>query len=148
MGFMTSRFVVAAVLVATGLLHAPTATAQTYDQLTKWCYGDATDDQSIQGCNAVIQSGKETKNDLAAAFNNRGLAYDNKKEYDRAIQDYDQAIKLNPNNAHAFNNRGLAYANKGDNDRAIQDYDQAIKLNPNDAVAIKNLADAVAKRGN
>ena len=69
-------------------------------------------------------------------------------EYDRAIQDYDQAIRLNPNYASAFNNRGLAYVNKGDNDRAIQDYDQAIKLNPNDTVAIKNRADAVAKRGN
>ena len=50
---------------------------------------------------------------------------------DRAIEDYDQAIRLNPNFAEAFYNRGVAYDGKGQPDRAIEDYDQAIRLNPN-----------------
>jgi predicted Zn-dependent protease len=57
---------------------------------------------------------------------------------DRAIQDLDQAIRLDPNLAWAFNNRGLVYNAKGQYDRAIQDFDQAIKLNPNLAMAFKN----------
>ena len=52
------------------------------------------------------------------------------QQHDRAIQDFDQAIKLNPNYAIAFYNRGNAYRLKGQHDRAIQDLDQAIKLNP------------------
>jgi tetratricopeptide (TPR) repeat protein len=52
------------------------------------------------------------------------------KDRGRAIQNYDQSIKLNPNSAPAFDSRGDAYHTKGDYDRAIQDYDRAIKLRP------------------
>ena len=93
-------------LLASGV---PTA-AQSYDQLRKWCYGDATDDQTIQGCDAVIKSGKESSASQANAFYNRGLAYKGKGQYDRAIQDYDQTIKLKPDNASAFNSRCWARA--------------------------------------
>jgi lipoprotein NlpI len=48
----------------------------------------------------------------------------------RAIQDYDQAIKLDPNDATAFNNRGRAYNDKGQYDRAIADFNEAIRLDP------------------
>ena len=51
---------------------------------------------------------------MPRAFNSRGLAYDDKRDYDRAIADFDQAIKLNPNDALVYNNRGFAYRNKGD----------------------------------
>ncbi len=54
----------------------------------------------------------------------------NGREHDRAIRDYDQAIRLKPDYANAFNNRGNAYADKGEYDRAISDYDQAIRLKP------------------
>src|SRR5262245_41851800 len=78
----------------------------------------------IGACTAIIQSGQESTEDLARAFNNRGSAYNDKREYTRAIQDLDQAIGLDPNLAPAFNNRGLAYAGKREYDRAIQDFDQ------------------------
>jgi tetratricopeptide (TPR) repeat protein len=107
----------------------------------------ATNSQIIVGCTAEIQLGHFLVNDLALVFNNRGFAYYNLRRYDRAIQDYDQAVKLNPNYADAFNNRGDAYSDEGQSDRAIQDYDQAIKLNPNYSVAIKNRAIAIAKQG-
>jgi tetratricopeptide (TPR) repeat protein len=104
-------------------------------------------DLSVSGCTAVIQSGGKTHENLAAAFNNRGLAYVKKGEYDRAIQDYDEAIRLDPNFAKAFNNRGAAYAAKGENDRAIQDYDEAIRLNPNEAIPFGNRGFAYDKKG-
>jgi tetratricopeptide (TPR) repeat protein len=138
MGYRTSQFVFAVVLITTGLLQASTATAQTYDQLKKWCYGDATDDQTIQGCNAVIKAGRATPANIATAFGNRGLAYNNKKQYDRAIEDLDEAIRLNPSYTFAFNNRGGAYKDKGQDDRAIQDYDQAIRLDPLYTAAFTN----------
>ena len=45
-----------------------------------------------------------------------------------AIADYDQAIKLKPDDSDAYVNRGNARAKLGDNKGAIADYDQAIKL--------------------
>ncbi len=47
--------------------------------------------------------------DDALAFYNRGRAHYNEKDYDGAIQEYDQAIRLDANYASAFHNRGLAY---------------------------------------
>ena len=67
---------------------------------------------------------------MAIAHNNRGNAYTAKGDYDRAIQDFDQSIKLNPTYAKPFNNRGVAYLRKGEYDLAIKAFDEAIKLNP------------------
>jgi len=64
-------------------------------------------DFQIEGCTALIDSGRETTQTLAIAHNNRGNAYTAKGDYDRAIQDYDQSLKFNRGYARAFNNRGV-----------------------------------------
>src|SRR5262245_58050791 len=87
-------------------------------------------DVQIDGCTSLIDSGKQTPQTLVIAYNNRGNAYMAKGEYDRAVQDYDESIKLNANYARAFNNRGVAYQKKGAYDLAIKDFDEAIRLNP------------------
>ena len=45
-----------------------------------------------------------------------------KGEYDRAIEDFDQVIRLNPDYLWAYLKRAAAYNAKGDYDRAIRDY--------------------------
>ncbi len=92
-------------------------------------------DTRIAGCTALIQAGQDTTENLSVIYNNRGTAYERKREYDRAIQDYNEAIRLSPNYAYTYRNRGLAYNNKGDYDRAIQDFNDVIRLNPTYASA-------------
>jgi TonB family protein len=75
------------------------------------------------------------------AFYNRGKAYKDKGELDRAIADYNDALRLNPKFALAFAGRGTANLAKDDEDGAIADLDRAIALNP-------NLASAYQIRGN
>src|SRR6266851_8424920 len=87
-------------------------------------------DLRIDACTSFIQSKGLSQDRLAIAFQNRGSAYVAKGDTDRAIQDYDQAIKLDPKYANAFNSRGIAYQAKGDNERAIKTYGQAIRLDP------------------
>ena len=58
-------------------------------------------------------------------FVNRGLAYAHQKEYEHAVADFTEAIRLDPKNAAAFTNRGVAYAAKGESARAKADFDQA-----------------------
>ncbi len=122
-------------VVAVGMLGVAAAFAQTAEQ-RRACEGEdgATVEQRIAGCTAVIKAAKGDKGDkgdkLAEAYDRRGAAYRNQGEYNLAIQDYNQAIKLNSKFAQAFNNRGVVYDHKGDFDRAIQDFDQAIKLKP------------------
>ena len=81
------------------------------------------------------------------AYNNRGSAYQSKDEIDRAIKDYNKAIKLNPDYALAYYNRGSAYQSKDEIDRAIKDYNKAIKLNPNYASAYNNRGNAYQDKG-
>src|SRR5712691_4984687 len=75
-------------------------------------------DHSLAGCTGIVNRGKETKPNLAIAYTNRGNAYLNKGDNDRAIADYDQAIKLSASYADAFNGRGAAHDNKGEYDLA------------------------------
>jgi len=122
-------------------------TAQTYDQLRKWCYGDATNDQTIQGCDAIIKSGRETPLMQAAAFSSRGVAYENKGQYDLAIQDYSQAIKLNPYHANAFANRCGARAIVGQLQAALADCNESLRLRPNDASTLDSRGFTYLKLG-
>ncbi|TMK10002.1 MAG: tetratricopeptide repeat protein, partial [Alphaproteobacteria bacterium] len=104
-------------------------------------------DIQVDGCTALINSSAQTPQSLVIAYNNRGNAYTAKGEYDRAVQDYDQSIKLDPNYARAFNNRGVAYQKKGEYDRAIEDFDASIKLNPDYASAFANRAQTYLNKG-
>ncbi|MFN5595247.1 MAG: tetratricopeptide repeat protein, partial [Aphanizomenon sp.] len=55
-----------------------------------------------------------------------------------AIDDFTQAIKINPNYDKAYNNRGSVRDDLGDKQGAIDDYTLAIKFNPNLAQAYNN----------
>jgi tetratricopeptide (TPR) repeat protein len=127
-------------------LVAPAAMAQTQQQ-RDWCDPSATDDQRIDGCTAVIRSGRETPANQVIAYTNRGRAYDDKGLYDQAIADATRVIALKPDNAVAYNNRGNAYANKGLYDQAIADYTQAIALKSDDAIAYQNRGIAYEDKG-
>ena len=77
----------------------------------------------------------------------QGMAYFEQRDYKKAIEAFDEAIKLDPRDAVAYYNRGVAYNRIGQVDEggaaryqhAIQDFDEAIRLNPQ--------ADAYFNRG-
>ena len=104
-------------------------------------------DTSIAGCTAVIQAGRESTAVLAGAYDRRGNAYIYKGNYDLAIKDSNDAIRLNPNDAAAYDTRGSAYFLKDDYERAIQDYNEAIRVNPNVAPAYAGRASAYYGKG-
>src|ERR1700677_1904030 len=72
---------------------------QTQDENRNLCKSEDPD-RSIEGCSALIQSGQEAGINLAKAFYGRGSAYARKGDYEHAIQDYDQALRLNPSLAN------------------------------------------------
>jgi len=74
----------------------------------------------------------------AAAYYNKGLAYQDLKQYRQSIKDYNQAIRLDPNFTSAYNNRGNAYSDLKRYQRAINDYNQALRLDPNYSQAYNN----------
>jgi tetratricopeptide (TPR) repeat protein len=65
---------------------------------------------------------------LPLFFNNYGLVYYKKGQYDRAIEDYNRTIALDPNCAPAYYNRGLAYALSENMGKAISDFQKACDI--------------------
>ena len=112
------------------------AAGKTRDENEKRC-ADPTENSDVRigACTVLIRSRQKSTDYLATAYNDRGNGYKDKGDYDRAIQDFGQAISLNPEFALAFYNRGNAYESKGEYDRAIRDLDQAIRLKSDDADA-------------
>ena len=104
-------------------------------------------DQRINSCSSIIQSGRETGRNLAVAYYSRGLAYYDKGDDDRAIAEYNEAIRLDPKFAYAYSSRGLTYDHKGDLERASPDYDEAIRLDPKYAQALFNRGNAYYQKG-
>ena len=51
------------------------------------------------------------------------MRYRAKGEFERAIEDYNEALRLERKYAAAFNNRGNAYRAMGEIDPAIRDYE-------------------------
>src|SRR5215831_8433486 len=111
------------------------------------CYKSTNSEMAINYCTQVIESGQLSGKGLAFAFYKRANGYYERGQYDRAIEDYNQAIRLNPNHANAFSNRGATYARKGEYDRAIENYDEAIRLNPKHADAFSNRGVAYGRKG-
>lgn len=64
--------------------------------------------------------------------------FNQKKDYERAIEFANEAIELNPKNAKAYNERGAAYSWLGKNDEALADYNKAIEFDDNDEVYFTN----------
>ncbi len=118
------------VILTWGMLFAAGVLAQS-DLDIKQCSSETMpNDERISACTRLIESGKFSSQMMAASYDNRGVAWHRKGDLDRAIADYNEALRLNPQFANAFNNRANDWNNKGDLDHAIADYNEAIRLNP------------------
>ena len=121
----------AASLALLCLVAAADTGAQTYPW--RQCLTD-TSTAAIDACTAIISL--DPRND--GALVNRGIAYRRSGDIERAIRDYNEAIRLNPHAADAFNNRGNAFRDREEFERAIADYDEALRLDPHYAHAYNN----------
>lgn len=96
------------------------------------------DDNTISACGGLIDSEKTVRADRIKALIARGAAYARRDMTDRAIVDYDGALRLDPAMADIFNARGELWRKKGNRPKALTDFDMAIKLNPGHPAARGN----------
>lgn len=83
----------------------------------------------------------------ASIYSDRGLAKWRLGQTKEAIDDFNQAIQLSPENATVYNNRGNALMDLGHPDEAIKDFDRAIALSGNYGAAYNNRGNARAALG-
>jgi lipoprotein NlpI len=115
-----------------------TAMVAAWGALTTACWAQSPDlavctnlkDQpaSIRACNRIIESNIATRESRFTALTYRAATYVGQGDLDRAIADYDEAIRLDPQSAVVFSTRGFAYFGKRDFDHAIADFNEAIRL--------------------
>jgi tetratricopeptide (TPR) repeat protein len=76
----------------------------------------------------MLNNAIDKDEDNAEAFNARGVAFFEEKDYNSAQMDYEKAMKLNPEWYKPVFNRALLRVAKQDLEGALIDYDLAIKL--------------------
>src|SRR5262249_39790166 len=70
-----------------------------------------------------------------------------RKEYDKAITDYSEVIKLDPRNVGADIARGVAHHHRKEFDQAIADNEAVLRIDPKDALALSNRGNAYGGKG-
>ncbi|MES1990149.1 MAG: tetratricopeptide repeat protein [Pseudomonadota bacterium] len=83
---------------------------------------------AVSLCTRAIMSGELTGDDLIGAYINRGVAFRNLGEYQRAVNDYTAALKYAPNDAMIYANRANARRELGELKKALADADHAIAI--------------------
>lgn len=111
-------------------------------------------DDAVQAYTRAIISGQLGAEALAVTFNNRGVAYGELGDFDRAILDYNEALGLRPDDATSIRNlrvghvkRGVAAANLGEQDKAVADFTKAIELDPSHFLAYLRRGQVLGDRG-
>jgi len=69
-----------------------------------------------------------------------GYTWNQRNEFDKAIAEYSEAIRLNPNSADLYRYRAFAWSRAQEQDKALADYTEAIRLEPNDSLAHNSVA--------
>jgi tetratricopeptide (TPR) repeat protein len=116
-------------LALAAALGAAPALAQSREEMAKRCTV-LNAEIGIPGCTALIERGGLGDVELARAHHTRGILLALKREYRRALEDFNQTIRLNPSYAYAFHARGNIHDRLGQLDRALGDYEQALRLDP------------------
>ncbi|MGB6635568.1 MAG: hypothetical protein WBF12_07845, partial [Bradyrhizobium sp.] len=82
-------------------------------------------DRVVAGCTRMLES-QITQIDRAVALTNRSNAYRLHGDYDRAISDAVESIRIYPDYVLAYANRANAYLGKGDTNNAMMDANATI----------------------
>jgi tetratricopeptide (TPR) repeat protein len=102
-------------------------------------------DKAMEDYSAAIKA--DPKSSLA--FLGRGvLLAVRKRAYDRAVEDFDKVLVIEPDNVEALVSRGDAFGQLGDLGRAMADLNRAVALAPDKPTALVARGQIESRRGN
>jgi len=111
-------------------------TAQEYYELGSIYSEKKLYSQALPLFQKALKAAEEEKEEnIAPIYNGLGYAYFAQEQYDLAIRQYKEAIKIKPEYVTALNNLGHAYERKKLNSQALQNYEEALKFQPNNSTA-------------
>ncbi|MFM2428824.1 MAG: hypothetical protein RLZZ511_37 [Cyanobacteriota bacterium] len=101
--------------------------------------------QAIINLQRAIKLNELDGDALAAVYNALGFAYFAQEQYDLAMKQYKEALKLSPEYVTAINNLGHSYERKQLANKALEMYEQALSLEPKNGTALRR-AESLRKR--
>ena len=115
----------------------PPPAASTAGMSPAWvaCVTSLNDQLRIQACTGLIEAGQGDPRNIAVAYFNRGVAFDDEGEHQLAIDDDSWVLRVQPNDQETLTNRGMAYTGLGEYPQALADLNKAIRLQPNNPLA-------------
>lgn len=129
-------FLTAPFLLLLGLLLAVPASAGADED----CFKSLDNLRRIDGCSELLDRPDLPDDRRALAFALRALAFSVSGQYDRALPDYDQAIRIDPGFSVALNNRAWTYYKAGRASEGLEDVERSLKLSPGSAHAFDTRA--------
>jgi tetratricopeptide (TPR) repeat protein len=130
-----TRVLKAAVAAATVSLLASTAQGAVVvvggsaaEGCSKAAFASATDQSSLNACNAAITSEGLSRRDLAGTRVNRGVILMLRGELGSAMQDFDAAAQLKPDLGEAWVNRGSALIRQRRFAEGVSDIEKGLAL--------------------
>ena len=138
-------------LAALGLLLSLAAFGQEDTSLCRqgWSsYSAGKYEEALKQYEACVQNGKLTPANLARSFRNMGMAYNAKKDSAQAVDFYNKALALKPDDFwFDYVNRGNAWSDLKEYDKALADYETALKAKPDLGSAYYNRGIVYEKLG-
>jgi tetratricopeptide (TPR) repeat protein len=129
---MLSNWVFAAAGIGLAMSCSPAMASDRSDRIA--CTQANGPEAKIAACTRLLESGKLSNKERSNAYQARGLFLREKGERDRAIADFNEAIRLDPNDPDAYNARsGSWLLDMGDVDRALSDLNESIAHAPQNA---------------
>jgi tetratricopeptide (TPR) repeat protein len=108
-----------------------------YEKSFEW--GKATIEFNLQNKELIQFISLRKKGEMSASqYFNRAVEKQKNGDQEGALQDFNEAIRLQPDYVEAYNERGEIRKSLGDTKGAISDFSQAIQLKPNFAYAYNN----------
>ncbi len=129
---LSNEFQISTRIVNTETSAGPVITGKAYSKLKT---GSDFEEASNKIIESMFGGRAETDDKIkpaeltsAEAYNDRAIEFANNGEFDKAIADFAEALRLDSYKAEYYVNRGVAYSRKKEYNKAIDDYNVAIKL--------------------
>lgn len=120
-------------------------TVQEYYELGSIYLSKKLYTQALSLFQKALKANDVESENLAPVCNALGFAYFCQEQYDLAIRNYKEALKIDPDYVTALNNLGHAYERKKLTVQALEVYDQALSHEPNNTIS-KRRAESLRKR--
>lgn len=101
----------------------------------------------ISACTRILSSANPTSDLKVLGHHHLGVGLLLQQNFDRAIVEFNEALRLDPTYVRSLNSRGNAWRGKGEIDNAIADYNEAIRIDPSFAFPYNGRASAFLNKG-